>query len=227
MPSTSFCTPSLHDALPISTSPPKSACPGVSIILIFTPLYASAMFLARIVMPRSRSRSFESRMHSPCNCDSRNRPLWRNRQSTRDRKSTRLNSSHLGISYAVHLVLHSFPTRRSSDLHLAAEIGVPRRVDNIDLHPLVRERNVLGENRDAPLSLQIVRVEDALPLQLRFAEQAALAQQAVDQRSEEHTSELQSLRHLVCRPPRSALLPYTTLFRSPPRRRNRRAPACR
>src|SRR3990172_2147147 len=41
-------------------------------------------------------------------------------------------------------------------------------------------------------------------------------------RSEEHTSELQSRLHLVCRlfflrirrPPRSPLLPYTTLFRS-------------
>src|SRR5262245_3329381 len=34
-----------------------------------------------------------------------------------DRKSTRLNSSHLGISYAVcHPDLRSFPTRRSSDL---------------------------------------------------------------------------------------------------------------
>src|ERR1035438_7358067 len=34
-------------------------------------------------------------------------------------------------------------------------------------------------------------------------------------RSEEHTSELQSLRHLVCRlPARFALFPYTTLFRS-------------
>src|ERR1039458_2500965 len=41
-------------------------------------------------------------------------------------------------------------------------------------------------------------------------------------RSEEHTSELQSLRTLVCRlfflmirrPPRSTLFPYTTLFRS-------------
>src|SRR5436853_29406 len=32
-------------------------------------------------------------------------------------------------------------------------------------------------------------------------------------RSEEHTSELQSLRHLVCRP-RSSLFPYTPLFRS-------------
>src|SRR5262245_12190236 len=34
----------------------------------------------------------------------------------RDRKSTRLNSSHLGISYAVFRDIHSFPTRRSSDL---------------------------------------------------------------------------------------------------------------
>src|SRR6202521_3583432 len=42
------------------------------------------------------------------------------------------------------------------------------------------------------------------------------------QRSEEHTSELQSPQNLVCRllflmirrPPRSTLFPYTTLFRS-------------
>src|SRR5437762_1311411 len=33
-------------------------------------------------------------------------------------------------------------------------------------------------------------------------------------RSEEHTSELQSPMYLVCRPPRSTLFPYTTLFRS-------------
>src|SRR5262245_45866398 len=40
--------------------------------------------------------------------------FWR-----QDRKSTRLNSSHLGISYAVfcrHPDPPSFPTRRSSDL---------------------------------------------------------------------------------------------------------------
>src|SRR5262245_2908925 len=38
---------------------------------------------------------------------------------------------------------------------------------------------------------------------------------AANRRSEEHTSELQSLRHLVCRPPTSTRVPYTTLFRSP------------
>src|SRR5688500_10513986 len=42
-------------------------------------------------------------------------------ESNPDRKSTRLNSSHLVISYAVFCtaaVRHSFPTRRSSDLRL-------------------------------------------------------------------------------------------------------------
>src|SRR5262245_44058539 len=43
--------------------------------------------------------------------------------------------------------------------------------------------------------------------------------ETVKSRSEEHTSELQSLRHLVCRlllqpTRRSTLFPYTTLFRS-------------
>src|SRR5262245_38146746 len=44
-----------------------------------------------------------------------------------DRKSTRLNSSHLGISYAVfsyHRQLHSFPTRRSSDLYSCRSQGI-------------------------------------------------------------------------------------------------------
>ena len=53
-----------------STSPPKSACPGVSTILIFmsSPVSGSgsviAVFLARMVMPRSLSRSLESMIRS-------------------------------------------------------------------------------------------------------------------------------------------------------------------
>ncbi len=43
-----------------STSPPKSACPGVSIMFILTPLYITAVFFERIVIPLSRSKSFES-----------------------------------------------------------------------------------------------------------------------------------------------------------------------
>src|SRR5690554_1643110 len=48
--------------------------------------------------------------------------LMGNRRYHRDRKSTRLNSSHVRISYAVFCYsvryLESFPTRRSSDLAL-------------------------------------------------------------------------------------------------------------
>src|SRR3990172_3864549 len=52
-------------------------------------------------------------------------------------------------------------------------------------------------------------------------------EELMEERSEEHTSELQSRLHLVCRlfflmirrPPRSTLFPYTTLFRSPKERK--------
>src|SRR5690349_2855926 len=45
-----------------------------------------------------------------------------------DRKSTRLNSSHVEISYAVFTrALHSFPTRRSSDLRVKLGGGGPLR----------------------------------------------------------------------------------------------------
>src|SRR5947207_1249704 len=52
-----------------------------------------------------------------------------------DRKSTRLNSSHTVISYAVYRVLHSFPTRRSSDLgHVWTGMRSP--IDNLDVGDL-------------------------------------------------------------------------------------------
>ena len=43
-----------------STSPPKSACPGVSTMLIFTPLCITEVFFARMVIPLSRSSGLES-----------------------------------------------------------------------------------------------------------------------------------------------------------------------
>src|SRR5262245_13712645 len=67
-----------------STSPPKSACPGVSRMLTFTPLYGRAMFLAKIVIPRSRSRSLLSSMNSWSSSLARNWPLCFKKQSTSD-----------------------------------------------------------------------------------------------------------------------------------------------
>ena len=43
-----------------STSPPKSAWPGVSTMLIFISLYITAVFLDKMVIPRSRSIALES-----------------------------------------------------------------------------------------------------------------------------------------------------------------------
>src|SRR5438045_8648003 len=66
--------------------------------------------------------------------------------------------------YTAHRDLHSFPTRRSSDLHGngMTTFGVVAQIDEHGAE--VRAGGVEGERR-----------------------------------SEEHTSELQSLRHLVCR----------------------------
>src|SRR5690349_7758854 len=138
-------------------------------------------------------------------------------ESVEDRKSTRLNSSHVEISYAVfHRDLPSFPTRRSSDLHrhrtrppwgrAAARHGTsrcaPRRRSTC--RPLPRpsppRASAPGE-ADRPCSAR--RRRSSCGRERR--------------RSEEHTSELQSRRDLVCRlPPRPPLFPYTTLFRSSP-----------
>ena len=41
----------------LSTSPPKSACPGVSIILSVIPFQSIEVGLAKIVMPLSFSKS--------------------------------------------------------------------------------------------------------------------------------------------------------------------------
>src|SRR3990172_285720 len=89
-------------------------------------------------------------------------------------------------------------------------------------------------NDTATTEISTLSLHDALPIST-FAGRPTFpswhprswAQQGrrtrVRQRSEEHTSELQSRLHLLCRllflmirrPPRSPLFPYTTLFRSP------------
>src|ERR1700685_1207480 len=66
-----------------STSPPKSAWPGVSTILMRVSFQTSEVALARMVMPRSRSRSLESSARSATRWFSRNEPDCCSRRSTR------------------------------------------------------------------------------------------------------------------------------------------------
>src|SRR3990172_308298 len=90
-------------------------------------------------------------------------------------------------------------------------------------------------NDTATTEIYSLSLHDALPISAALAADLSrfspegfapwrLCESFTLPRSEEHTSELQSRLHLVCRPlflmtrrpPRSTLFPYTTLFRSRP-----------
>ena len=66
-------------------------------------------------------------------------------------------------------------------LHLAAEIGVAGRIDDIDARILPGDRGHLGHDGDAALLFEIVGIHHALGDALIFAEGAGLLKQAVDQ----------------------------------------------
>ena len=67
-------------------------------------------------------------------------------------------------------------------LDLAAEVGVTRRVDDVDLRVAVADGRVLREDRDALLALEVHRVHDALGHVLVLAERARLPEHRVDER---------------------------------------------
>ena len=80
--STSTIAPSTIDRIR-STSPPKSAWPGVSTMLMRVVPHTTEVALARMVMPRSRSRSLVSITRSATRWLSRNAPDCCRSRSTR------------------------------------------------------------------------------------------------------------------------------------------------
>src|SRR5262245_33770105 len=120
----------------------------------------------------------------------------------KDRKSTRLNSSHLGISYAVFCLIRRAPS--SSIFPYTTLFRSARRC-------IARERPahvLVGENRrkaarhcgDAAVGRNTHHVGETGKESVRVpGETAHRLVERLRERSEEHTSELQSLRHLVCR----------------------------
>src|SRR5437762_2443298 len=73
-----------------------------------------------------------------------------------DRKSTRLNSSHRCISYAVFRLLHSFPTRRSSDLAVLSGMMHILSPPKPELFPLLLSTPITL-NRLAPTRMNLSR----------------------------------------------------------------------
>ena len=66
-------------------------------------------------------------------------------------------------------------------LNLTTEVGVPRRIHNVDAVVAVVNGGVLGENRDAPLFFLIVGIHDPLCINSAAIKGARLAQQAVNE----------------------------------------------
>ena len=67
-------------------------------------------------------------------------------------------------------------------LHLTAEVGMARRVHDVDLGVAVLDGGVLGQNGDATLTLQIVGVHDTLHRLLILPVHATLLEHLVHQR---------------------------------------------
>src|SRR5207248_1893044 len=125
------------------------------------------------------------------------------RSSRRDRKSTRLNSSHRTISYAV-FCLKPPPTSALYPLSLhdalpisTAEILAPSRCSPfffaLLVRPLIGNRvyATVGSRPRAPAALRLCSLLPLLP--------HGCGREELSARSEEHTSELQSPYDLVCR----------------------------
>src|SRR5206468_326411 len=80
--------------------------------------------------------------------------------------------------YQQHDAVHHL----QSALDLAAKVAVAGRVHNVDLGAGVEDSRVLGEDGDAALAFELVRVHHTLGERLVLAECAALAKHGVDQR---------------------------------------------
>ena len=94
----------------------------------------------------------------------------------RDETSLRHRPVHC-VDEQQHAVDH-----RQHALDLAAEVRVPRRVDDVDAPVVPADRGVLREDRDAALFLEVVRVHRALGYDRARIERVGLTQQLVDER---------------------------------------------
>src|SRR5437870_5529636 len=102
-----------------------------------------------------------------------------------------------------HVALHSFPTRRSSDLRIGSVIP---RYSRPAMARIWSEESKLARWLDVELAALDAWAEvGAVPTQAVVQIRAGVQIPTPERRSEEHTSELQSRGHLVCR-----LLPSAT-----------------
>src|SRR5205823_8761226 len=95
-----------------------------------------------------------------------------------------------------HRALHSFPTRRSSDLVLGRAKMAGETDGFVKIVADKKYDEVLGVHMIGPRSTELV-AEATVALRLEATVEELI--RTIHARSEEHTSELQSLAYLVCR----------------------------
>src|SRR5205814_8773259 len=98
-----------------------------------------------------------------------------------------------------HPDLHWFPTRRSSDLVEAREKALEKQLAEAERNRA--ESAALLEEHKKLIATARTQAHAVLAESKALAEKerAVALEKTRQERSEEHTSELQSLRHLVCR----------------------------
>ena len=75
---------------------------------------------------------------------------------------------------------HAFDHAKNA-LHFATEIGVARRVDDVDLGVVPADRRILGENGDSALFFKRIGIHHAFFYDLIFAEGSSLTEHLVDE----------------------------------------------
>src|SRR5205823_12375471 len=101
-------------------------------------------------------------------------------------------------SFHLHLApqhLHSFPTRRSSDLNRAVSI----RTEPSGRTSSVSSAPIRTDCPDSSTAMTNCSPDARGPASSKRILRATASQRVSSARSEEHTSELQSLAYLVCR----------------------------
>src|SRR5690242_3601782 len=128
---------------------------------------------------------------------------WVAAGSSADRKSTRLNSSHMSISYAVFCLN---ATATTAIYTLSLHDALPILLEAVDpLLLLVASAREIGRHRAQLVPILLGQAEDVRHLPLERFEALVerrdrrLGRRGLIGRSEEHTSELQSHVNLVCR----------------------------
>src|SRR5205814_6180733 len=94
---------------------------------------------------------------------------------------------------------HSFPTRRSSDLDLEEIKTAGERAAAFTRQLLAFSRRQMLQPEVVDVNALVRQMEKLLRRLLSADVELVTSLAAALPRSEEHTSELQSLRHLVCR----------------------------